>query len=111
MLARLKGLDAALAKYDELKKSDNAKNRPEEHILNGLGYEYFQAGRFDDAIRIFQKNVREFSDSANVYDSLGEAYAAAGKKELAIENYEKSVKLNPKNQNGIEHLKKLKGEN
>ncbi len=111
LLARLKGLDAALAKYDELKKSDNAKNRPEEHILNGLGYEYFQAGRFDDAIRIFQKNVREFSDSANVYDSLGEAYAAAGKKELAIENYEKSVKMNPKNQNGIEHLKKLKGEN
>jgi cytochrome c-type biogenesis protein CcmH/NrfG len=45
-----------------------------------------------------------------VYDSLGEAYAAAGKKELAIENYEKSVKLDPKNQNGIDHLKKLKDE-
>ena len=48
--------------------------------------------------------------SSNVYDSLGEAYAAAGKKELAIENYEKSVKMDPKNQNGIERLKKLKGE-
>ena len=31
-----------------------------------------------------------------------------GKKELAIENYEKSLKLDPKNQNGIERLKKLK---
>ncbi len=111
MLARLKGLDAALAKYDELKKSDDPKHRPEEHILNGLGYEYFQTARFDDAIRIFQKNVQEFPDSSNVYDSLGEAYAAAGKRELAIENYERSVKMNPKNQNGIEHLKKLKGEN
>jgi cytochrome c-type biogenesis protein CcmH/NrfG len=44
-----------------------------------------------------------------VYDSLGEAYAAVGKKALAIENYEKSIKLDPKNQNGIDRLKKLKG--
>jgi len=36
------------------------------------------------------------------------SYAAAGKKELAIANYEKSTKLDPKNQNGIERLKKLK---
>jgi CubicO group peptidase (beta-lactamase class C family) len=109
-LARLKGLDAALAKYNELKKSDDPRNRPEEHILNGIGYEYFRAGKFDDAIRIFQKNVQEFPNSSNVFDSLGEGYAAAGKKELAIENYEKSVKMDPKNQNGIDHLKKLKDE-
>jgi CubicO group peptidase (beta-lactamase class C family) len=109
-LARLKGLDATLAKYDELKKSDDPKNRPEEPILNALGYEYLRAGKTDYAIRIFQKNVQEYPESSNVYDSLGEAYAAAGKKELAIENYEKSVKLDPKNQNGIERLNKLKGE-
>lgn len=109
-LARLKGLDAALARYDQLKKSDDPKNRPEEQILNGLGYEYLRAGKIDDTIRIFQKNVQEFPSSSNVYDSLGEAYAAAGKKELAIENYEKSVKMDPKNQNGIERLKKLKEE-
>jgi predicted transcriptional regulator YdeE len=29
---------------------------------------------------------------------------------LAIQNYEKSVQMNPKNDNGKEHLKKLKGE-
>jgi CubicO group peptidase (beta-lactamase class C family) len=110
LLARIEGLDAALAKYYQLKNSNDPKDRPEEHILNGLGYEYLRAGKMDDAIRIFQKNVQEFPDSSNVYDSLGEAYAAAGKKELAIENYEKSVKMDPKNQNGIERLKKLKGE-
>ncbi len=32
----------------------------------------------------------------------------SGQKELAIQNYEKSVELNPKNQNGIDMLKKLK---
>jgi tetratricopeptide (TPR) repeat protein len=56
----------------------------------------------------FKKNVAEFPESSNVYDSLGEAFAAAGKKDLAIENYEKSIKLDPKNQNGIDRLKKLK---
>jgi len=34
----------------------------------------------------------------------------AGKKDLAIKNYEKSVELNPNNKNGVETLKKLKGE-
>ena len=110
LTGKLKGLGAMLAKFDELKASADPKNRPEEHLLNGIGYDSFRGGKFDDAIRIFQKNVREFPESSNVYDSLGEAYAAAGKKDLAIENYEKSVQLDPKNQNGIDRLKKLKGE-
>ena len=59
---------------------------------------------------MFQKNVQEYAQSWNVYDSLAEAYAKVGKKDLAIENYEKSLQLNPKNDNGAEQLKKLKGE-
>jgi CubicO group peptidase (beta-lactamase class C family) len=39
LLARLKGLDAVLAKYDELKKSEDPKNRPEEQM--GLGTNIF----------------------------------------------------------------------
>ena len=57
-----------------------------------------------------KKNVAEFPESSNVYDSLGEAYAAAGKKDLAIENHEKSLKLDAKNQNAVERLNKLKEE-
>jgi CubicO group peptidase (beta-lactamase class C family) len=110
LIGKLKGLDAMLAKFDDLKASADPTNHPEERVLNGIGYDYFRAGKFDDAIRIFQKNVQEFPESSNVYDSLGEAYAAAGKKDLAIQNYEKSVKLDAKNQNGIERLKKLKGQ-
>jgi len=43
-----------------------------------------------------------------VYDSLGEAYMKADKKDLAIANYEKSLQLDPKNQNAVEQLKKLR---
>ena len=41
---------------------------------------------------------------------MGEAYAKIGQKDLSIQNYEKSVQLDPKNSNAVEQLKKLKGE-
>jgi len=64
----------------------------------------------NDAIKVFAKNAQEFPESSNVYDSLAEAYAGAGKKDLAIENYEKALKLDPNNENARDRLKKLKGE-
>ena len=44
----------------------------------------------------------------NAYDSLGGAYLLAGNRRLAIENYEKSIELNPKNENGRQALERLK---
>jgi len=108
LIGKLKGINALLAKFDELKNSSDGQSRPQEHVLNGVGYDYLRAGKTEDSIRIFQKNVQEYPESSNVYDSLGEAYAAAGKKDLAIENYEKSIKLDPKNQNGVDRLKRLR---
>ena len=58
-------------------------------------------------IILFQRNVQEFPQSSNAYDSLAEAYMKAGQKDLAIANYEKSLQLDPKNQNAVEMLKKL----
>jgi len=52
-------------------------------------------------------SVSEHPESWNVYDSLGEAYMKQGEKELAIENYQKSLELNPNNENGKDMLKKL----
>ena len=110
LVAKLKGTDAMLRKYDELKNSSDPKKRPEEFVLNMLGYQSLQSGKTDEAIKLFARNVEEFPQSGNVYDSLGEAYAKAGKKERAIENYEKSLKLDPKNQNAVVWLKKLRDE-
>ena len=39
---------------------------------------------------------------------LGELYARAGEKQPAIQNYQKSIELNPNNRRGIEAMKKLK---
>jgi predicted transcriptional regulator YdeE len=107
LLTKLKGTAAALQLYDQLKKTPA---KVEEGTLNGLGYGLLFAGKESDAVTVFQKNAQEYPQSWNVYDSLAEAYTKVGKKDLAIENYEKSLQLNPKNDNGAEQLKKLKGE-
>ena len=49
------------------------------------------------SIAVFQLNVEGFPDSSNVYDSLAEAYMTAGKDEVAIENYERCLELEPDN--------------
>src|SRR5882724_2267476 len=111
LIAALKGADAVLQRYDELKNLPDPKKRPEEYVLNMIGYRIFmQSGKAAEAVKVFARNAQEFPGSSNVYDSLAEAYAAVGKKELAIENYEKSLKLDPKNEHAQEELKKLKGE-
>jgi len=51
--------------------------------------------------------VLEYPQSANAFDSMGEAYMINDDKELAIQNYKKSLELNPNNTNAVEMLKKL----
>ena len=108
LVAKVKNVQAALQRYTELKKTPSADYAVTERTLNILGYMLLSSGQTQDAITVFQRNVREYPESGNVYDSLGEAYMNAGQKELAIQNYEKSLQLDPKNQNAVEMLKKLK---
>ena len=105
LLARIKDLSAALQRYDELKQKPGTVD---EHTLNTLGYRLLYGGKEADSVTVFKKNVQEYPQSGNVYDSLGKAYAKTGQKDLAIQNYEKSLQLDPKNQNAVERLTKLK---
>jgi CubicO group peptidase (beta-lactamase class C family) len=107
LLAKLKGTNAALARYDELKAQPKAVD---ESVLNSLGYHLLYSGMESDAVKTFEKNVQLYPQSSNVYDSLGEAYMKVGEKDKAIQNYEKSLQLDSKNKNAVERLKKLRGE-
>src|SRR5262249_5028375 len=108
LLSKLKGAEAAAGRYEEIVKESGKK--PDEGLQNMMGYMMLQDGKVDLAIKLFHRNVDEYPESSNVYDSLAEAYAAAGKKDLAIANYEKSLQLNPNNTNAVEWLKKLKAQ-
>jgi C-terminal processing protease CtpA/Prc len=78
-----------------------------EWMINDLGYRYLSKNLFSSALNLFIFNVRRYPDSFNVYDSLGEGYMNAGEKELAIEYYTKSLKINPRNENAKYMLRKL----
>ena len=102
------GAEAALIRYREWRKGRSATDVLTEEQMNRFGYELlYGVRRVKDAIEVFKLNVEDHPQSANTWDSLGEAYAVDGNKELAIKNYQRSVDLNPKNTNGIERLKKL----
>jgi tetratricopeptide (TPR) repeat protein len=73
---------------------------PEENQLNGLGYQCLFQEDIENAVEVFTYNTTLYPDSANVWDSLGEAYETAGKLKEAYESYSKAVKNAEKNADG-----------
>lgn len=104
--AREQNARAAIAEY----RTALMRGDVSEESINSLGYQLVGQRKLDEALRIFQLNVQLHPDSWNAYDSLGEAYMNLGDKELAIQNYQKSLDLNPKNAGAEKALKKLKQE-
>lgn len=103
------GVEPAIERYWRLKRSDPERYDFREFHLNQVGYGLLRASRVEDAIAIFKTNVEAFPDAWNTYDSLGEAYMVHGDRQLAIENYRKSLELNPQNRNAAEMLRRLEG--
>jgi CubicO group peptidase (beta-lactamase class C family) len=102
-VAREKGAAAAITEFQvALMRGDIS-----ESSINEAGYQLLSQKKLLESIRIFQLNVELHPDSWNAYDSLGEAYMDNGDKELAIQNYKKSLDLNPKNTGANQAIKKL----
>lgn len=101
------GVQDTIAEYKQLKRHYPAEAFTES-LLNGLGYQLMQQERYADAIELFKLNVDEYPEASNPYDSLGEAYMMYGDVEHAIENYERSVEINPDNTNGHQMLERLR---
>ncbi len=69
-----------------------------EGEINGLGYQYLiEHEKPLTAELIFKTNTLLYPNSANVYDSYGEALAANGKLNQALKSYEMAVQVAEKN--------------
>jgi CubicO group peptidase (beta-lactamase class C family) len=101
------GIDKIESQYLDLKKNEANGYNFSENQLNQLGYHYLGKDNVDFAVTIFKTNVNAFPTSSNAYDSYGEALLKRGDTKKAIENYLKSVELNPANEGGIKVLKDL----
>jgi CubicO group peptidase (beta-lactamase class C family) len=94
-------------KFALLKKEGTEKYDFSEMDINALGYYYLGLKNLDAALALFKINTIEYPESSNVWDSYGEALMEKGETEAAIENYKKSLELNPGNNNAIEMLAKM----
>ncbi|MDQ2179194.1 serine hydrolase [Marinifilum sp. D714] len=86
---------------------EDSKYKISEIHLNTKGYEMIKRGFYQKAIDLFTLETLSFPESYDAYDSLGEAYMKDGQIKMAIENYRKSLELNPGNQNAKEKLTEL----
>jgi len=79
-----------------------------EHLFNQLGYTFMGLKQYDRAYNMFKRNIEAYPASSNVYDSMGELLMNRGDTINSIQNYEKSLKLNPNNENAKMLIKKMK---
>jgi uncharacterized protein len=80
---------------------------PPEPLVNGMGYGFMQNNMMEKAYGFFQLNIRNYPQSFNVYDSMGDWYQAKGDKEKAIEYFTRALSLNeaPFTREKLERLK------
>ncbi|WP_158795511.1 serine hydrolase [Pedobacter sp. L105] len=79
----------------------------DENELNLIGYEFMANNQNDYALDVFKLNSELFPSSWNTFDSYGEILLKMGRKEEAIKMYQKSMLLNPANQNGKKVLEEI----
>lgn len=92
-----------MEEYLKNTKSYNASERD----FNSLGYQFLRLQKNENSLQTFASAILIFPKSSNIYDSYGEALLQCGKKIEAIRMYQKSIELNPDNENGKKVLKGL----
>lgn len=76
-------------------------------FLNKIGYAFLKEKSVDNAIIVFQENVKISPNNANNWDSLGEAYFINGDKGNALKSYQKALALDPNSESAKAMIQKL----
>lgn len=81
-----------------------------EYGNNSRGYELMSAGELESAEEIFKLNTLIAPESANSWDSLAECYLNMKDHDLSRRCYEKSLQLDPENENARRMLERIEKE-
>lgn len=100
--------ESAVREVIDARGAKPARYYYQEPSLIALGYRFLQAGKVPQAVAMFKTAVAIFPRAWNTYDSLAEALLRAGDTAGAIQNYERSIELNPDNQNGKDALARIR---
>ncbi|MDY8134875.1 alpha/beta hydrolase-fold protein [Aquimarina sp. 2201CG5-10] len=75
------------------KISYSEASKPDERVLNSMGYRYLSQNKYEEAIYILTLATELYAESANTYDSLGEAFEKSGNMRKALKMYKKAYAL------------------
>ena len=104
------GPDAAACALNAI-RGDTAHYYLNEWDFNQLGGNLLNLSKFEGhgqlALEVFKLNTMMFPNSANTYDSYAYGLRAMGKRKEAIQMYQKSIAMDPGNEDGKAALKEL----
>jgi len=101
--------DAFVYAYIDAIKQTIKKNK--SNVLNKIGYTFLQDKQIDNALIVFQENVKLFPNDYNSWDSLGEAYFVIKDKENALKSYKKALELDSGSESAKAMIHKLESMN
>jgi tetratricopeptide (TPR) repeat protein len=102
------GVTLAIKRFREFKAQPINRYADTEEPILDAAWRLLDEKKNEDAAVILKFYSEENPHSVEAYFSLGEAYFRAGKKELAIANFEKALRLQPKSYNIAERLQLAK---
>lgn len=76
----------------------------------GQGNDQLYKKNYAEAVKSFTKCIKDNAQADECYSGRGKGYVALDKKVEASADFEKAVKLNPKNKEAVDGLAKLKKE-
>jgi CubicO group peptidase (beta-lactamase class C family) len=89
-----KGIDSAIAEYYHVLKKEPENYLLDETELNRLGIElYFRYNKIDEALKVFEVNMKQFPKSYNTYDSYAYILMQKGDFKNAVLYYRKGLKV------------------
>ncbi len=89
-------VDELEAHYRGVSERFGVRVQAPENVVNLMGYAAMGRRQFEQALAYFEYNRRNYPDSANVYDSLGEGLEAAGRLDAARASFEQAVERGAK---------------
>jgi CubicO group peptidase (beta-lactamase class C family) len=108
-------IDSKGIKYAEAYFEDTVKNNLDNFIygsypLNRLGHGYLNEDNFEAALAVFEINIQLFPESWNVYESYADALRRVNRLKESLANYQKSLELNPQNNNVLKAISEIENE-
>jgi len=100
------GAESIQASLEKI-KSHRSELYFDEQMIDRIAYEWMEKGHVSEAIEVYKLNTGTFPQSFNTHYDLAEAYLKKGDTTSAINSFEKSLELDPDNEEVQKALKEL----